>query len=174
MDKIKVIITDDSDFVRDGMRIILDVDEDFEVIGCARNGREAIEIAKESTPDILLMDIQMPEMDGIEATKYIVEVVPVSQTNLVTIVITDKGHVEHKNMQLEERVSLSEIKQTVDLINKFIIGTPLNEVSMKLEYEVKPKIASSLKEQQAIYEALYNAFNEFKTEEENMVKVEKQ
>ena len=73
MDKIKVIIADDSDFVRDGMRIILDVDEDFEVIGCARNGREAIEIAKESTPDILLMDIQMPEMDGIEATKYIVE-----------------------------------------------------------------------------------------------------
>lgn len=73
MDKIKVIIADDSDFVRDGMRIILEVDEDFEVIGCARNGREAIEIAKESTPDIFLMDIQMPEMDGIEATKYIVE-----------------------------------------------------------------------------------------------------
>ena len=73
MDKIKVIIADDSDFVRDGMRIILEVDEEFEVIGCARNGREAIEIAKESTPDIFLMDIQMPEMDGIEATKYIVE-----------------------------------------------------------------------------------------------------
>lgn len=73
MDKIKVIIADDSDFVRDGMRIILEVDEDFEVIGCARNGREAIEIAKESAPDIFLMDIQMPEMDGIEATKYIVE-----------------------------------------------------------------------------------------------------
>ena len=73
MDKIKVIIADDSDFVRDGMRIILEVDEDFEVIGCARNGREAIEIAGESTPDIFLMDIQMPEMDGIEATKYIVE-----------------------------------------------------------------------------------------------------
>ena len=73
MDKIKVIIADDSDFVRDGMRIILDVDEDFDVIGCARNGREAIEIARENAPDIFLMDIQMPEMDGIEATKYIVE-----------------------------------------------------------------------------------------------------
>lgn len=73
MEKIKVIIADDSDFVRDGMRIILDVDDEFEVIGCAANGRAAIEIAKESTPDVFLMDIQMPEMDGIEATKYIVE-----------------------------------------------------------------------------------------------------
>ncbi len=73
MDKIKVIIADDSDFVRDGMKIILDVDDDFEVLGCAANGREAIEIAENTKPDVFLMDIQMPEMDGIEATKYIVE-----------------------------------------------------------------------------------------------------
>lgn len=73
MEKIKVIIADDSDFVRDGMKIILDVDEDFEVIGCAANGKDAIEIAKKTPPDVFLMDIQMPEMDGIEATKYIVE-----------------------------------------------------------------------------------------------------
>ena len=73
MDKIKVIIADDSDFVRDGMKIILDVDDEFEVIGTAANGREAIELAEKQKPDVFLMDIQMPEMDGIDATKYIVE-----------------------------------------------------------------------------------------------------
>ena len=73
MDKIKVIIADDSDFVRDGMKIILDVDDDFEVLGTAANGREAIELAEKNRPDVFVMDIQMPEMDGIEATKYIVE-----------------------------------------------------------------------------------------------------
>ena len=73
MDKIKIIIADDSDFVRDGMKIILDVDDDFDVLGSASNGREAIELAEKNKPDVFLMDIQMPEMDGIEATKYIVE-----------------------------------------------------------------------------------------------------
>ena len=100
-----------------------------------------------------------------------VEVVPIDENHLVAIVITDRGHVEHKNIQMEEKVSVIEIKQTVDLINKFIIGTPLNEVSKKLEYEVKPKIATSIKQQKAIYDALYNAFNELRSEEENLYKV---
>ncbi len=72
MDKIKVIIADDSDFVRDGMRVILSVDEEFEVVGCATNGLEAVNLAKVNKADVILMDIQMPEMDGIEATKEIV------------------------------------------------------------------------------------------------------
>lgn len=73
MEPIKVIIVDDSDFVRDGMRIILEIDEDFDVIGCAANGQEAIDLARQNKCDVVLMDIQMPVMDGIAATKVFVE-----------------------------------------------------------------------------------------------------
>ena len=93
-----------------------------------------------------------------------VEVVPIDEFNMVTIIITDKGHVEHKNIQIEEKISKKEIKQTVDLINKFIVGTPIDEVSSKLEFEVKPKIADTIKQQKAIYDALYNVFNDISNE----------
>jgi heat-inducible transcriptional repressor len=93
-----------------------------------------------------------------------VEVVPINESNLVAIIVTDKGHVESKNIILDEKISAAEIKQTIDLINKFIVGTPLDEVSLKLELEVKPKIADSIKQQKALYDALYNVFNEFKDE----------
>lgn len=93
-----------------------------------------------------------------------VEVVPINETDLVAIVITDKGHVEHRNVTLSEKVSAIEIKQTVDLINKFILGTPIDEVSMKLEFEVKPLIGEKVKQQKAVYDALYNVFNDLSTD----------
>ena len=96
-----------------------------------------------------------------------VEVIPITDNDLVAIVVTDKGHVENRNITVEEKVSVMEIKQTVDLINKFIVGTPIDEVSLKLEMEVKPQIANSVKQQKAIFDALYNVFSEFR-EETNM------
>ncbi len=71
MDRIRLIIADDSDFVRDGLKIIFELDEAFEVIGTAANGKEAIELAKCYKTDIILMDLEMPIMNGITATKEI-------------------------------------------------------------------------------------------------------
>lgn len=100
-----------------------------------------------------------------------IEVIPLNDSNLVAIIVTDKGHVESKNLFLEEKISTTEIKQIVDLINKFIVGTPIDQVSLKLEVEVKPKIADSIKQQKVLYDALYNVFNEFKDDQD--VKVNK-
>ena len=90
-----------------------------------------------------------------------VEVVPINEHNLIAIVVTDKGHVEHRNLTIQEDVPMNDIKQTVDLINKMIVGTQLDEVSSVLEYEIKPIIANYVKQHEVLYNAFYNAFNDF-------------
>lgn len=98
-----------------------------------------------------------------------IEVVPLSDNKFIAIVITDKGHVEHRNMEIEEYVSLEEIRKTVELINKIIVGSPIDEICAKLEFEVKPIIGSYIKQHEALYNAFYNALNDFK--EETNIKV---
>ena len=71
MDKIKLLIVDDHAVVRQGLRGFLELTEDFEVVGEGTNGLEAISLAQELQPDVVLMDLIMPEMDGIEATRRI-------------------------------------------------------------------------------------------------------
>lgn len=68
---IKIAIIDDSDFVRDGLRIIFEMDPEFEVMGIGANGKEAIELVRKKQTDIILMDLEMPVLDGIEATAVI-------------------------------------------------------------------------------------------------------
>ena len=97
------------------------------------------------------------------------EVVPLANNKFLAIVITDKGHVEHRNMELNENISLDEIKKTVELINRLIVGTPIDEICTKLEFEIKPIIGTYIKQHDAIYNAFYNALNDFK--EEASVKV---
>jgi NarL family two-component system response regulator LiaR len=70
---IKVLIVDDHPLVRQGIKTLLDVYDDIEVIGEAENGREALEMCEKCKPDIVLMDLIMPGVNGIEATKEIVK-----------------------------------------------------------------------------------------------------
>jgi len=69
---IRVLIADDQALVRGGFRMILDAQKDVEVVGEASDGREALAQARELDPDVVLMDIRMPELDGLEATRQLV------------------------------------------------------------------------------------------------------
>ena len=89
-----------------------------------------------------------------------VEVVPFDN-KVLAIVITDKGHIEHKELKVDDGVSTTEIKKVVELINKLLVGTPLDEISSKLEFEIKPIIGNYVKSHETLCQAFYNAFNEF-------------
>lgn len=97
-----------------------------------------------------------------------IEVVPIDDVSMIVIIVTDKGHVEHKEIRLEG-ISLDDVKKTVGLINNLIIGTPIDEVSTKLEYEIKPIIGRYVTEHERLYNAFYNVFSDFSTNDINVV-----
>ena len=81
---IRIILVDDHAVLRSGMRYILDVVETIEVVGEASNGFEALELCRALEPDIVLMDLMMPEMDGIEATRAITAAFPKTRVIVLT------------------------------------------------------------------------------------------
>ena len=99
--------------------------------------------------------------------KVIVE--PIDEENVAAIVITDKGHIENLNINVKG-CNLNDVKKIVELINKLIVGTPINEISAKLEFEVKPKIAEYINNYEILYKAFYDAFNDFKDNSEVLIK----
>ncbi|MCG3207991.1 MAG: Transcriptional regulatory protein DegU [Anaerolineae bacterium] len=97
MDKTSVLIADDHQIVREGLLKVLQASDEFEVIGQATNGREAIELAKLHRPQVVIVDIQMPDVDGIETTATITRQVPMS--NVVILSSYDQDEYIYKSLQ---------------------------------------------------------------------------
>lgn len=85
MERIRVLIADDHTLVREGLRALLEGQGDFEVIAEASNGREAVDRAIQLRPDVVLMDIGMPELDGLAATRHIVRTNPAIRILVLTV-----------------------------------------------------------------------------------------
>lgn len=90
-DTVRVLIADDHQLFRDGLRALLLAAPDMEVVGEASSGAEAVTQAAESEPNVILMDIQMPDLDGIEATRAIVEANPNINVLMVTMFEDDQS-----------------------------------------------------------------------------------
>jgi DNA-binding NarL/FixJ family response regulator len=91
---IRVLIVDDHGVIRQGLRMYLWSDREIEIVGEARNGAEAVKLARELHPDVVLMDLLMPVMDGVTATRIIREELPDTEVVALTSVLDDGAIVE--------------------------------------------------------------------------------
>jgi len=86
---LKIIVVDDHKIVRDGLCSLIEGLTGYSIVGQAKNGRQAIEVARRDKPDIIIMDISMPEMNGIDATSSIIEEMPLCKI-IVLSMLSDK------------------------------------------------------------------------------------
>lgn len=119
--KVKILIVDDQPIICEGLKTILQFEEDFEVVGVCRNGQEALDLCERCQPDIILMDARMPVMDGIEATGEITRLYPAAGVLILTTFNEDRLIVEGlkkgakgfllKDMQPEELCKIIRVVQ---------------------------------------------------------------
>lgn len=93
-----------------------------------------------------------------------VEIIPITGNSIVAIVVTDKGHVENKQISLPASVESKDVSKTSEILNKMLKGTPIDEVSSKLEFEIKPIIGNYVKNYEVLYNAFYEALSSFQAD----------
>jgi DNA-binding NarL/FixJ family response regulator len=108
MSKIKVLLADDHTVVRQGLRALLDAEEDIEVVGEAENGRQAIQLAKQTSPDVVVMDIAMPVLNGLEATRQLSRALPSAKV----LILSSYSEDEYVQQTTEAGAAGYLIKQT--------------------------------------------------------------
>ena len=87
---IRVLLVDDQELFREGLETLLSVHRDIQVVGQACNGREAVEVAARLRPDVVLMDVRMPVLDGVRATRLLKEAQPECRVIVLTTLADDE------------------------------------------------------------------------------------
>ena len=99
---IRVMVVDDHDFVRSTMCELIDSTDDMRVVGAAENGAEALPTARASDPEVVLMDLSMPVMNGIDATRELVAAVP--GIRVAVLVVHDRGCIHIRRQRVDRRL----------------------------------------------------------------------
>ncbi len=97
-----------------------------------------------------------------------INIIDLGNDQVVAVVCTDKGNVENKVFNLPPNINVKEIIKTSEIVNKMLIGTPISEVSGRLEMEVKPVIKKQVQQYETVYNIFYDAFNDFVTSKSNI------
>jgi len=126
MDKIKILLAEDHIVVREGTKKLLESQDDFQVVGEAANGEEAVELAKKLRPDVVIMDIAMPKLSGIEATKQIKALYP----GIAILVLTGYDNDEYVFALIEAGAAGYLLKEAsgdelIDAIRLVVEGEPV-------------------------------------------------
>lgn len=90
-----------------------------------------------------------------------VSIIPLGNNKVVALVCTDKGIVENKQFTLDITINIDEVLKVSEIINKMLFGTPIDKVSERLEFEIKPIISKQINQYETVYNIFYDAFNDF-------------
>jgi two-component system NarL family response regulator len=117
---IRVVVADDQALFRRGLTVVLSVSDDIEVVGEASDGEEAVAKAQELTPDVVLMDVRMPRLSGIEAARHIRRILPATEILMLTVSEEEEDLYESvkagANGYLLKEIAIEEIAETVRAI----------------------------------------------------------
>jgi DNA-binding NarL/FixJ family response regulator len=108
MEKIKVLLVDDHTVVRQGLRVLLEAEQDITIVGEAETGRQAVQLARKLSPDVIVMDIAMPNLNGLEATRQILKETP----NAKVLVLSSYADDEYVHQLTEAGAAGYLLKQT--------------------------------------------------------------
>ena len=103
-----------------------------------------------------------------ENTLKQVNIIPIDSQKIVALVCTDKGIVENKQFLIGNEMEIQEIVKTSEIINKMLVGTPINEVAKRLEFEIKPIISKQIKQYETVYNIFADAFQDFLNKSQNI------